>query len=216
MNDDLGGCADPLARPAPFRVLVVCTGNLHRSPLAARLLEHRLAPARGAFEVTSAGTAAAPGTPMDPAATAVLTGLGVRTDGVLARRLTAQLVESADLVLGAATEHREAAVRLAPVWAIGRAFTLCEFARLLGTEKARRVVAAGGGARAAALVGAAAAGRAGCGNGPLDDIADPYGAPAPLVRACAEQIEAAVGRIAASLLGAAPEMSPGCQPSHVG
>lgn len=96
----------------PFRVLVVCTGNLHRSPLAERLLAFRLAPAGGRFHVSSAGTIAENGAPMDPAAASLLTELGGDPAGAAARRLTAPLVSDAELVLGAATEHREAAVRL--------------------------------------------------------------------------------------------------------
>ena len=50
----------------PIRVTMVCTGNICRSPYAAVLLRQGLAWARpGAFEVTSAGTHALVGRPMD-------------------------------------------------------------------------------------------------------------------------------------------------------
>ena len=57
-----------------FRILVVCSGNMCRSPLAELLLRAKLAaaPSAGADRVlvTSAGTAAVPGAAMDPTAAA--------------------------------------------------------------------------------------------------------------------------------------------------
>ena len=154
---------------------MVCTGNVHRSPLAERLLMARLGQYREAFRVTSAGTAARAGTPMDPVAVALLAGLGGDPHDAVASRLTVELVENADLVLGAATEHRDAAVRLSPVWALRRAFTLREFARLLRAEDAAGV--AGPAERAAVLVRGAWARRGRVGRAEDDDVADPYGAP---------------------------------------
>ncbi|MHC5704855.1 arsenate reductase/protein-tyrosine-phosphatase family protein [Streptomyces tirandamycinicus] len=185
----------------PFRVLVVCTGNLHRSPLAERLLRARLAGSPGAFEVSSAGTAGATGTPMDPVAASLLAELGGDPRGALARRLTAALVEDSDLVLGAAAEHREAAVRLSPVWALRRAFTLREFARLLRAEDAEGVTDPAG--RAAALVEGAAARRGNKGRADDDDVADPHGAPLETAREVALRIAEPVERISAAVLAAA-------------
>jgi protein-tyrosine phosphatase len=193
----------PGRRGAHFRVLVVCTGNLHRSPLAERLLTARLAASpgtSGSFRVSSAGTAATAGTPMDPAAATLLVELGGDPRGALARRLTAPLVEDADLVLGAATEHREAAVRLSPPWALRRAFTLREFGRLLRPGDAAG--ATDPAERAAALVRGAAARRGTDGNGADDDdVADPYGAPLWVARETAARIAEPVERIAAAVLG---------------
>lgn len=184
---------------SPFRVLMVCTGNVHRSPLAERLLTARLGRYREAFRVTSAGTAAKGGTLMDPVAAALLAGLGCDPHGAVASRLTAELVENADLVLGAATEHRDAAVRLAPVWALRRAFTLREFARLLRAEDAAG--AAGPAERAALLVHGAWARRGRDGRAEDDDVDDPYGAPVEVARACAGRIEESVERIAVAVCG---------------
>ncbi|MEW2085266.1 low molecular weight phosphatase family protein [Streptomyces sp. NPDC005283] len=184
----------------PFRVLVVCTGNLHRSPLAERLLAFRLASARGKFQVSSAGTAAVNGTPMDPAAASLLTEMGGDPTGAAARRLTAGVVGDAGLVLGAATEHREAAVRLRPVHGLGRAFTLREFARLLHEDDAAGLTDPA--ERAAALTRGAAVRRGASGGRSWDDdLVDPYGAPEPEARACAARIGEAVERIAAVVLG---------------
>jgi protein-tyrosine phosphatase len=185
---------------ASFRVLTVCTGNLHRSPLAEGLLTARLG---GAFVVGSAGTHATVGDPMDPVAATLLKELGGSRPEGAARRLTAELVEQADLVLGAATEHRDAAVRLAPVRALRRAFTLREFARLVRPEDAAGLACPA--ERAAALVEGAALRRAPAPGGPEDDdVADPYGAPEAVARAAARLVADAVELIAAAVLGHPP------------
>ncbi|MFE0510971.1 hypothetical protein, partial [Streptomyces sp. NPDC058964] len=119
------------------RVLFVCTGNVHRSVLAERLLAARLAPG-SAVRPESAGTEAWPRPGMESSTRAVLEKLGGDGSGFAARPLTAQLVAGAALVLGLAGEHREAAVRLAPS-AMRRCFTLKEFVRLAvgGSGEAR-------------------------------------------------------------------------------
>ncbi|WP_329318630.1 arsenate reductase/protein-tyrosine-phosphatase family protein [Streptomyces sp. NBC_01262] len=183
----------------PFRVLMVCTGNLHRSPLAERLLTARLGSPGKTLRVGSAGTAARAGTPMDPVAAALLAELGGDPCGAVARRLTAELVEDADLVLGAATEHRDAAVRMSPAWALRRAFTLREFARLLRAEDAAGVTEPA--ERASELVRGAGSRRGAEGRGEDDDVADPYGAPEHAARSCAGRIAESVERIAAAVLG---------------
>lgn len=181
-------------------MLFVCTGNLHRSVLAERLLVARLGVTGERFRVGSAGTGAVPGAPMDPVAASVLVELGGDPGGVAARRLTRELVEDSDLVLGAAAEHREAAVRLSPVWALRRAFTVREFARLVRVEDAAG--AEGPVDRAAALV-RGAAGRRGVGSagGGDDDVADPYGLGEQVARRCAGRVEEPVERIVAAVLG---------------
>ncbi|MFD0505294.1 hypothetical protein ACFQ0G_25150 [Streptomyces chiangmaiensis] len=114
------------------RVLFVCTGNVHRSVLAERLLAARL-PSGSAVRPESAGTEARPGPGMERSTRAVLEKLGGDGSGFFARRLTASLVAGAGLVLGLTREHREAAVRLAPS-AMRRCFTLKEFVRLTAGE----------------------------------------------------------------------------------
>lgn len=184
-------------------VLMVCTGNLYRSPLAAGLLRQRLAgPGRAPLAVTSAGTAADAGTPVPPAVAAILQSRGGDLAEPVARRLTTELVERADLVLGAAVEHREAAVRLAPACALRRAFTLREFALLLRAEDAAGI--ADPPARLRALVRAAAARRGSVRvAGAEEDVADPIGSDGPVLRACAARIEESVERIARAVLSEA-------------
>src|SRR6266487_4367262 len=110
--------AEPLTAGSAFRVLVVCAGNVCRSPLAERLIRARLAAALGGgaerFLVASAGTEAVAGTPMDQRAAAVARSLGADPDGFRAQPVSADLVAGADLVLTATREHRAAVVRLHP------------------------------------------------------------------------------------------------------
>ena len=118
--------------PREFCVLVVCTGNICRSPLAAQLLSARLAVSPVPFAVSSAGTAARPGAPMDETSAEQSRARGGAPGSHGATRLTEEVVRHADLVLVAAREHRAAVVRLAPRVA-RRTFTLEEFARLAGS-----------------------------------------------------------------------------------
>ncbi|MFD9128982.1 low molecular weight phosphatase family protein [Kitasatospora sp. NPDC059571] len=180
-----------------FGVLFVCTGNLYRSPIAERLFAARLGPAAGGFEVAGAGTHARPGAPLPPAAAGVLAQLGAGTGPFASRRLSADLVAGADLVLGLAREHREAAVRLHPV-ALRRCFVLEEFVRLADgpPDDPREVVA-----RAAARRGRAPVPRPAA-----DDVEDPAGLPPERLRACADRIDRAVRR--AAYLVAAGQLRP--------
>jgi protein-tyrosine phosphatase len=177
---------------------VVCTGNVYRSPLAECLLRHRLLEHRQVIQVSSAGTRAVVGVPVAAAVASFLVGRGVEPCGVGSRRLDREMVENADLVLGAAREHREAAVRLSPVRALSRAFTFREFARLVRSEDAAGV--ADPAARFAALVQGAAARRGAVSTRMGDvDVKDPLGAPPSQVHECLVQIEETVERIAAPM-----------------
>ncbi|MEU6094496.1 low molecular weight phosphatase family protein [Streptomyces sp. NPDC047079] len=178
------------------RVLFVCTGNVHRSALAERLLAARLGPGSG-VRPESAGTRAWPRPGMECATQAVLEELGGDGSGFAARPLTARLVADAALVLGLAREHREAAVRLAPA-ALRRCFTLREFVRL-----AAGAAASPAGGRVEGLVAAVAARRGQV--APVvpdeDDIADPWGRPHHELYRCARQIDGQVSRLARLLEG---------------
>ncbi|HXF35729.1 MAG TPA: low molecular weight protein arginine phosphatase [Actinomycetota bacterium] len=113
-------------------ILVVCTGNICRSPTAAAFLrealERRFGP--GAFEVRSAGTMAWEGSPPPPEAVAAGAELGVDLSGHRAAALTHGMVDEADLVVTMAREHRDAIHRAVPA-AVGRTFTLKELIFLL-------------------------------------------------------------------------------------
>lgn len=115
---------------APFRILVVCTGNVCRSPVAEAILRDALAEiAPGAFVVSSAGTRALVGETAQPESAAIATRLGSTLEGFEARQVTEPMVENADLILTLAGSHKPSILRLRP--ALKRTFSLREFARLL-------------------------------------------------------------------------------------
>ena len=83
-------------RPAPAAVLVVCHGDICRSPFAAALLAAELAP--GGARVESAGFFA-PNRPCPPEAVTVAARRGVDLSAHRSTLLTAQLAHSADLIV---------------------------------------------------------------------------------------------------------------------
>lgn len=101
------------------RILVVCTGNVCRSPMAEVMIRHHLAGVR----VASAGLAAMEGCPIDPCAERALAARGLSGGSHLARQVDAGLLDAADLVL--AMEKRQLAALLALRPSLrGRAFLL--------------------------------------------------------------------------------------------
>ena len=108
------------------RILLVCTGNICRSPLAEALLKRDLA-ARGCaeIEVGSAGTGAWDGAPASEGAYLVGLERGLDLSGHRARLLTRELVESADLVFTMARHHR---ARVEELGGEGRVFVFGEYA----------------------------------------------------------------------------------------
>lgn len=109
-------------------VLVICTANECRSPSAGALLRAGLGPH---VRVVSAGTRARPGRSLCPGAARWL-GEAAGIEPVPEHEsltLEAGAVRDAALVLGAAREHRSAAVALVPS-VQRRAFTLTQAARL--------------------------------------------------------------------------------------
>jgi protein-tyrosine phosphatase len=154
-----------------YTILCVCTGDVCRSPVAELLLGARLGPT---VEVTSAGTLGLVGRPIEPPMAAHLAALGLETIGFAARRLTTADVAGADLVLGLTRGHRAEAVELAPA-AVRRAFTLLEFARLLGQIQPDELPLTSVADRLQTAVPLAAARRRML-VGPVDadDVVDPY------------------------------------------
>ncbi|EFQ82031.1 low molecular weight protein-tyrosine-phosphatase [Aeromicrobium marinum DSM 15272] len=86
----------------PYRVAVVCLGNICRSPMAHVVLEHRLAEAGLGDRVTvaSAGTGDwHVGEPMDPRAAATLAEAGYDASRHRARKFTVDWYAEHDLLL---------------------------------------------------------------------------------------------------------------------
>lgn len=97
---------------APQRILVVCIGNICRSPTAGLLLARALA-GRG-IEVTSAGLAAMTAQPIDAMAGAVLAEHGIDASMHRARQLTAEMLRASDVVLAMEKFHLTRIIKLAP------------------------------------------------------------------------------------------------------
>lgn len=108
------------------RVLILCVGNICRSPTAEFLLRHRL---RGSdLVVESAGLAALAGRPIDPLAESILAERGISARTHVARQVTPALIEGADLVLAMEKRHMAALHAIAP-HARGRSFLLGRWIR---------------------------------------------------------------------------------------
>ncbi|HEY8449556.1 MAG TPA: L-threonylcarbamoyladenylate synthase [Bacillota bacterium] len=136
VNDRLLRAAEPepavtAAGVTPLRVLLVCTGNTCRSPMAAALL--RLAAARAGVpvEVRSAGLAAVDGQEAAPEAVQVLAARGVSLEGHRARRISGDDVAWAELILTMTQGHKQALAAAHP-GAVPKLFTLAEFAGSTG------------------------------------------------------------------------------------
>jgi protein-tyrosine phosphatase len=104
------------------RLLIVCIGNICRSPTAEYLLRHRLGPGHAA-SVSSAGLGAMTGRSMDATALEVLREHGVDGEGHVARQVDERLLRDADLVLAMERSHVDAIRRMAPE-ASGKVFLL--------------------------------------------------------------------------------------------
>ncbi len=183
---------------APLRgpLLVVCTGNVCRSPAAELLLRARLGDAGP--EIVSAGLAALAGEPVAAPMAALLAADGVDPGGFTARQLDVPALRAAGVVLTMTTAQRAAVVGRAPA-VVRRTFTLREFAELarLGAGLPQERDPA---ARLAALVAAAPRLRA-VRTGPReDDVEDPYGRSADVFARSYGRIRDAVGTLVDALV----------------
>lgn len=185
--------------PDTYRILVVCTGNICRSPFAERLLRARLGERLGAdatrIEVASAGTWGLVGEAMMPEAAETLRRYGGDPEGFAACALAEPQIEAADLVLGLTREHRGSVVTMVPR-AASKTVTLLEYARLLGgvtnddlgyagpdpVERFRAITAAAFGRRGYVPI-----------DDPSDDdVPDPFGGPMSAYELAAELIDRAL------------------------
>jgi protein-tyrosine-phosphatase len=114
------------------RVLLVCTGNICRSPLAAVMLGRALAQ-RHLTDVTvgSAGTGAWDGAPASEGAYLVALEKGLDLSEHRAQLLTRELVEGSDLILTMARHHR---ARVDELGGQGRVAVLGEYAGRTGDD----------------------------------------------------------------------------------
>jgi protein-tyrosine phosphatase len=182
--------------PPTFRVLVVCTGNVCRSPAAERLLAGALGPS---VEVRSAGTHALRGEPMTDQMARLVREAGHHAADFRARQLTEDLVRSAGLVLTATREHRSVVVDLVPA-AVRRTYTLREFARLLAGADLTTLPEESAALRLGAAIPTALTQRGKVTTSRADDaVVDPYGASDHIYAQSFASIQSAVADISRAL-----------------
>lgn len=160
------------------KILMVCTANRCRSPIAAALLARDAATLGLEIQVDSAGLLQS-GLPPVLDAEAAAARFGVNLDSHRSRQLNTGLVAQASLVLGMERQHARAAVLASPDGnAFPRTFTLREFIRRASERGARDV-----GEPLAEWIAGVHAGRTHrdlLGASPADDILDPIGGPPAL------------------------------------
>lgn len=91
-------------------ILVVCIGNICRSPVG----ERALAAALPDVKIGSAGLGAMVGEAADPDATRAAQELGISLDGHVARQWTGEIGRSYDLILTMEPDHRTTILRRYP------------------------------------------------------------------------------------------------------
>ncbi|PZQ77408.1 MAG: protein tyrosine phosphatase [Variovorax paradoxus] len=118
------------------RILIVCTGNICRSPMAERVMGAALP----GFDVSSAGTHALVGASADEAARALMQARGLPIDEHRARQLDARLCHEADLVLVMESAQRHWIQQRHPE-STGKVFRLTERLRVDVPDPYRRTLA---------------------------------------------------------------------------
>ncbi len=92
------------------KILVVCVGNICRSPTAEKLLQRYLPEKK----ISSAGIGALVGHAAEPLAVKTAAARLLSLEGHIARQLTGQLCRDNDLILVMERRHVEAVSKLAP------------------------------------------------------------------------------------------------------
>ncbi len=209
-------------------LLIVCTANIARSPLAAALFEVH-ARVRGLdrqVEIASAGTRAREGKPAAPPSVTIAAGWGVDLRGHRSQPVSDELLERSDLVLTMTEEHRDLLSgrgrRVSE-----RCFTLPELHRLL--QDAEVAVSPAADPEATSVASASSADPRALPSSPSEriaeavqrahrrrpvsvrpgpeDIRDPYGRDEEVYRAVATELVELVAALATPLLGPVPPLA---------
>lgn len=171
-------------------IVIVCTANLCRSPMAEHLLRERFKARRIAWTVSSVGTHARAGTSLDANARLVLRRRGAPAPrNWTSRAMSGKVLQSADLVLAVTHAHLSWVMTLAPS-ASRRSFVMGQFATLLdhangSASTPQELIELATGARATIQPYDPA----------LDDLADPIGGDERVFEQCADRIEVMLASI---------------------
>ncbi len=189
-----------------FRVLMVCTANHCRSPMAQQLLR-QAASARfgdGAWSVGSAGTNIPGPWPLHPYAAAALADRLPAVAPHTSQQLSARGIADADLILTASRRQRGIVVREVP-GAVGRTFTIRQFARLCDAVASLPddLLGADAGEAGRRLVVEAKLARSSLQPvpGEEEDLPDPMGGSLADFQLCADRLQDAIERILRPLPG---------------
>lgn len=169
------------------QIIVVCTGNICRSPLAEVLLARGLADVDAAVAVTSAGTSPAVGLTPDRHLRRMADDLGVDVSRHLPQPATMALLGRADLVLAATVAHVDEVLWRSPHTPTTTLLAAARRAELIGgnpvpfEQWVRRLTTSVDGSPVC--------------TPPFDDIADPYGGPRRAYRRMAHEVDDAVTRL---------------------
>jgi protein-tyrosine phosphatase len=180
--------------PDDFDVVVICSGNRFRSPIAEGVL--RGAAAGLPVRVRSLGTLDLREGPVLPEALEFGRSFGLDLSEHRSRRLAEADLSGADLVIGFEPIHVSSAVVDAGARR-ERTFLLTELVDSLpGVDPPQATTPV---ERARALVRSADQARTGAGRGAVEEIADPIGGPAAGFRATGERVRELTLRVAEAL-----------------
>ncbi|QNK80969.1 low molecular weight phosphatase family protein [Nakamurella sp. PAMC28650] len=201
--------------PPSLRVLLVCTANICRSPMAEFLMKQAVLErwgrrTAGQILVRSAGLHAREGVSIHPFARTAVGEPPDREDdrplgdartqwfeNFRSQRVTAELITDSDLILTATRDHRSEVVGLVPS-ALRRSFTIRQIASLL--VSAEPVDMSGPTAIGTAIIERVQRARAHIPpGGPDDDLVDPIGHPIEVFQSCASIIRRSVDSILEAL-----------------